>query len=282
MKPRPIIRYHGGKHKLADWIILFFPPHRIYVEPFGGADSVLIRKPRAYAEIYNDLDGEVCNLFAVARDKGEQLKEKLELTPFARTEFIKAYEKSDCPIEQARRTIIRAFMGFGSSAVTKQRKTTTRFSSPNTGFRANSNRSGTTPAQDWRNYPDKFPMIIDRLRGVIIENRDAKEVLAAHDSTETLHYIDPPYLASTRDRGSDYKFEMTEADHIELAAFVSTLKGMVIVSGYPSELYNQLYAGWHREDKVALADGARKRIESLWFSPNFPMNQTLFKSEASA
>lgn len=272
MKPRPIIRYHGGKHKLADWIISFFPKHKIYVEPFGGAASVLLRKSRSYAEIYNDLDGEVVNLFQVTRDRGDELLTKLELTPFARNEFIKAYEPSECPLEQARRTIIRAFMGFGSSAVTKTRKTTSRFSSPNTGFRANSNRSGTTPARDWHNYPGKFPLIIERLRGVIIENRAASEVISAHDSKESLFYIDPPYVSSTRDPGSDYKFEMTIEEHKILAAQLSEIKGMVIVSGYPSPLYDEIYKGWYKEEKFALADGAKKRTECLWFSPNFPFN----------
>lgn len=158
---RPLVRYHGGKWLLADWIISHFPAHRCYVEPFGGGGSVLIRKPRSHAEIYNDLDGEIVNLFRVVRDHGQQLREKLELTPFAREEFEVSYLDAPDPIEQARRTVMRSFMGFGSNVF----KLTRQGKRERTGFRACSTRSGTTPAEDWRNYPHALPAIIDRLRG---------------------------------------------------------------------------------------------------------------------
>ena len=250
---RPIVRYHGGKWMLAPWIISYFPSHRCYVEPFGGGGSVLLRKPRSHAEVYNDLDGEIVNLFRIARDHGEDLRRALELTPFSRDEFVLSYEPSEDPVEQARRTITRAFMGFGSNSHNKA-----------TGFRSNSDRSGTTPAQDWRHYPALFGAIIERLQGVVIENRDAFEVLQIHDSPTTLHYVDPPYLPETRDAGKDYRFEMDEADHVRLAEALGSLKGAVIVSGYPSPLYEDLYRGWQRAERAALADGAAPRTEVLW------------------
>ena len=104
---RPALRYHGGKWKLAPWLQLFFPAHRVYVEPFGGGASVLLRKPRSYGEVYNDLDAEVVNVFRMLRDRGPELHNLLTLTPFARAEFKLAYETSADPLEQARRTIAR-------------------------------------------------------------------------------------------------------------------------------------------------------------------------------
>jgi len=253
---RPILRYHGGKWLLADWIISHMPPHRTYVEPFGGAASVLIQKSRSYAEVYNDLCGEVVNLFRVVRDHGERLRQMLELTPFSRDDYKESYEVSPDPIEQARRTVIRSFMGFGSNAINRKVQS---------GFRANTTRSGTTPAGDWRGYPDCLPAIIERLRGVVIENRPAIQVIETHDGPETLHYVDPPYVAETRDKGDDYLFEMTNDDHRELAAVLNRVKGAVIVSGYACDLYDQdLYAGWHRVSRQAMADGARARTEVLW------------------
>lgn len=255
---RPVLRWHGGKWLLAPWIISHMPPHRVYIEPFGGAASVLLRKTRSYAEVYNDLDGEVVNLFQVLRspDAGK-LVEQIRLTPFAREDFNAAYSETEDPIERARRLIIRSFMGFGSNGHTRV-----------TGFRTNSNRSGTTPAHDWANYPDSLAAVIERLSGVVIENRDAKLVMANQDGPETLHYVDPPYVMATRtDPTKDYAHELTDADHAELLAFLDTLEGMVLLSGYPSQMYDDALPGWTRVERAALADGARKRTEVLWINP---------------
>ncbi len=258
---RPALRYHGGKWKLAPWIISRFPDHRVYVEPYGGAASVLLRKPRSYAEIYNDLDGEIVNYFRVLRDHPRQLQRLLSLTPFSRDEFRLSFELSDDPIEQARRTAIRSQMGFGGNSLNR---------SIQSGFRANSNRSGTTPAHDWANIPPNTRLLGRRMRGVVIENRPAIQVMQAHDAKHTLHYVDPPYVHATRSIKAHghhgYTHEMTNDDHRELAKELHGMKGMVIVSGYHSALYDDLFGKWYREERKALADGARPRTEVLWFN----------------
>lgn len=265
MKPqRPIIRYHGGKWRLAPWIISYFPDHKVYCEPFSGAASVLLRKERSYAEVLNDLDGEIVNLFRVARDHGSELLRALELTPFSRDEFSESYEPTACGVEQARRTVVRAYMGFGSNAHHRA-----------TGFRAKSHRSNTTPAHDWRAYPGKFGDIIERLQGVVIENRDALQVIETHDAPDTLFYVDPPYVTATRDRGSDYNHEMGDDEHRHLAAALNSVSGMVLLSGYDCPLYAELFAEWDRVECEALADGARKRTEVLWMR-NLPVQADLF------
>lgn len=244
---------------LASWIIGHFPQHRVYVEPFGGAGSVLIQKPRSYGEVYNDLDGEVVNLFRIVRDRGRELIPLLELTLFSRADYRASFERTEDPMEQARRTVIRSFMGFGSNSLCRDIKS---------GFQSNSNRSGTTPARDWRNYPAALVAIIDRLRGVTIENKDACEVMMQHDGKDTLHYCDPPYVHSTRSTSMHgnhgYAHEMDDADHERFADCVNSLRGMVIVSGYHSDFYDRLFGGCRRTERAALADGARERTEVLW------------------
>ena len=258
MVTRPVLRWHGGKWNLAPWVIQHLPAHRIYVEPFGGAASVLLRKPRAYAEVYNDLDDDVVGLFRVLRDpvSASQLVSSIRLTPFARIEQVEAYEQAADPVERARRLIVRSYMGFGSNGTHRK-----------TGFRANSNRSGTTPARDWANYPDPLAAVAERMVGVTVENRDAKAVMAAHDGPATLHYVDPPYMPETRDKGGDYAHELTGDQHVELLQFLRTLGGMVVLSGYPSPVYDDLLADWTRVERKALADGARARTEVLWINP---------------
>lgn len=256
---RPVLRWHGGKWILAPWIISHFPHHRVYVEPYGGAGSVLMRKPRSYAEVWNDLDDAVVNLFQVLRSsRATELVEHLRLTPFARAEFDETSGPwpSD-PVERARHLVIRAFMGFGSNAHGRS-----------TGFRANSNRSGTTPAHDWANYPDCLLAIIERVSGVVVEKRDAVRVMETHDSPKTLHYVDPPYVWGTRgDDSPDYAHEMDDGAHASLLAFLPTLAGMVVLSGYPDQMYDAALPKWRRVERKALADGARERTEVLWINP---------------
>lgn len=262
MISRPVLRYHGGKFRLAPWIIGHFPPHGVYVEPYGGAGSVLMLKPRSYAEIYNDLWGVVVNVFRVLRDPAgaQELERLLRLTPFSRAEFESEAGADESAVEQARRAILRSFAGFGSASTNGNYRT---------GFRASSHRSHTTPAHDWANYPDSIRAFCERLSGVVIEQRPARQIIETHDGPDVLHYVDPPYPVETRNmkRGNAvYAEDMCTADHEDLARTLQACRGMVLVSTYPSVLYDGLYAGWAREERDALADGAAPRREVLYLN----------------
>lgn len=270
--PRPLLRWHGGKWLLAPWIIDRFPTHQCYVEPFGGAASVLLRKERSYSEVYNDLDRVLVDLFAVLRDPdlAAQLIAQLELTPFSRVEFDQAYVVADDPVEAARRTIIRSFMGFGSDSTAGHYRT---------GFRSNTTRMGTTPARDWSNYPEALRAIVRRLDGVTFESKPAIDVMRQYDQAKTLHYVDPPYHPSTRSTGNRrrcgpgraawhvYKHELEHNDHVALLDALRSLQGMVVLSGYPTALYDEALADWRRIERPHYADGASPRTEVLWLNP---------------
>lgn len=264
---RPILRYHGGKWLMAEWIIQHMPKHKVYCEPFGGGASVLLQKSRVAAELYNDLDGVVVNVFRVLQDpdKAARLLRRIELTPYARAEFDLTYTKPKDDVEAAVFTVVRSFMGHGTDAITRTCRT---------GFRAKMSDSRSFASAAWATWPSSVATFVERLRGVLIENRDASDIMLRVDGAATLFYVDPPYVTSTRrsldnGRGSvhGYRHELGDEDHRKLAKLLRSLKGMVLLSGYHSPLYDRLYRGWGRVEREALADGARPRTEVLWFNP---------------
>lgn len=266
---RPALRYMGSKWKLAPRIVPLLPPHRAYSEPFGGGAAVLLRKPRSYAEIYNDLDDEVVGMFRVLRDPtaAAELLRRLALTPFARTEFLASYEDAvDDPIERARRLVVRSFMGHGSTSVALRRTT---------GFRSGiHSRRNTTAAADWARLPPALSAIVDRLQGVAIENRPALDLMARDDAGDTLLYVDPPYVHETRSQKRQggslehaYKHEMTDQQHVELLDWLCACKSMVVLSGYAHPIYDERLQAWRRVEMSTHADGGQPRTEVLWINP---------------
>lgn len=258
---RPVLRYHGGKWKLAPWIIGHFPPHYTYVEPYGGGASVLLRKPPSAQEVYNDLDEEIVNVFRVLREPSAaaRLKSLLELTPFARAEYDLSYVASEDAVERARRTLVRAYMGFGSASVSSQYKS---------GFRCK-RADSSLPSSEWSRYPDSIAAFVRRLRAVTVECKPALSVLRRYDTTSTLFYVDPPYSRGSRtSHGDCYRYEMSDADHEQLAEVLRSLSGMVVLSGYITPLYERLYADWTMMARKTKSAANSARQECLWLSPN--------------
>ncbi|MDR0996995.1 MAG: DNA adenine methylase [Zoogloeaceae bacterium] len=256
---RSALRYFGGKWAIAPWILEHMPPHKVYVEPFGGAASVLLRKPRSRTEVYNDLDEEVVGLFRVIQDpkQCQQLMRLLKRTLYARAEFKRAFEASTDPIIRSQRAIIRAYMSLHHSALFMPSKSGSFASSPGSGHKS------------WANYPRHLASMCRRLRGVIIEQKDAREVIRIQDSPDTLFFVDPPYLPSTRDRSTRYRHDLDQSQHIDLLDQLKAAQGKVMIAGYPSPLYDEHLAGWQRIERehYARANGVRKAIEALWIKP---------------
>lgn len=267
---RPLIRYHGGKFRLADWIISHFPNHETYVEPFGGAASVLFAKTPSKTEVYNDLDNDVVNLFKVLRDPqlSYELAEQLNLTPYSRTEFYNARVESDDPVEKARRLVIRAQMGFGSAGATKK----------TTGFRLDTSRGNSSITSIWDQQPKVIIDAASRLKNVMVENRDALSVIEDLDNEDTLFFIDPPYVLDTRNMGGKaYRHEMTNVEHKKLIELLIQVKGKVIICGYEHPIYDKL--NWKKVSKTSAAagqSGSVLREEVLWINPQAEKQQDLF------
>ncbi len=261
-----LLRYYGAKAAVVHKILPHFPAHDVFVDAFGGSGSVLFNKERSRVEVFNDLNDEVVNLFDVLRDedRAATLAHLCELTPYSRTEYARSYEPTDDPVERARRLLVRATMGHAML----------EFNDARTGFRADriGDPSRQSVTQDWLKQPDKIKVAVERLKGVVVENRPAVKVIGMYDTPDTLHYLDPPYTHDTRESTQIYSHEMSAEDHEELADCAHSAQGMVVLSGYDSPLYRKLFADWQRVEfkgRVAQSNNGankRKRVEVLWMN----------------
>jgi len=264
MKP-PVI-YFGGKTVHAPRIGALFPEHGHYVEPYCGSLAVLLAKPVSPMETVNDLDQALVTFWRVLRERPADLARACMLTPHSLTEFREAGDVDDPgdEVEQARRVWIRLTQG----------------------------RTGTLRSTGWRHYVDpagggtgmpdyltgyvnRMAAAAERLHRVSLECRPALEVIEWYGrSPDVLLYADPPYLRSTRNSGA-YRHEMTEDDHRQLAKALHEAKAAVVLSGYPSDLYDlELYPDWHR---TAFTSGTGQnaetwgnRTEVVWSNRPFP------------
>lgn len=251
-----MLRYPGGKWKAAKWIIQNFPIHTTYVEVFGGGASVLLQKQKSRTEVYNDINQGVVNVFQVMRDveKSKELMRLLDLTPFAYDEYLDCYNEPLNDVDYARRMIARSFMGIGSDSVFRQN-----------GFRRGFNNKELNANNNLFSYSENIPMFTERLKSVIIENMDYKDLIKMYDNPSTLFYVDPPYLdevLSIKRQYYEHKFDLEE--HKELAEILRNVKGKVVLSGYPSELYDTLYLGWNKTMKDLIVGDGSKRYETIW------------------
>lgn len=268
---RPVARYPGGKARLVNWLVPIIEsiPHGLYVETHGGAGNVLLAKKRSEGEIYNDPFPDIRNVFWVMRNEklARKLKRQCELTPFDYYEFQLSYEPGGDPVERARKTIFRSFAAIGSNGVSRS----------HTGFRGTKNNgTDVTSAQEWARWPEAIDFFTERLRGVVIEGRDALHIIKKYDRPSCLFYVDPPYDRKTRDRKKLYMLEYTEEQHRKLAKLLHEIQGKVVISGYNGKLYQELYGDWRMLSTKTTAQNGGKRIECLWLSPNINVQQTLF------
>lgn len=260
---RPTIRYYGAKCKLAPWIISHFTAHFCYCEPFCGGAAVWQQKPPSELEVLNDLDGNIINFFRMLRERPKELIRAIELTPYSRDEYRLSRQPGGDDLELARRFYVYLWQSFGATP------------KGNSGWRFQHSDNGYNVAHHFAKT-DHLWQVVDRLKGVQIENDDALSVIRRFDTPETLFYCDPPYLPETRERNGRYKEEVTKEYHCQLAATLNSIQGKAIISGYQSQLYDELYAGWRRVEKRTATNGRAIATECLWLSPNATLQMSLF------
>ncbi len=247
---KPPFSYFGGKQTLAARLVQILPVRRVYIEPFFGSGAVFFAKPRGDHEIINDRDGEIVNFFRVLRDSPEELQIACHLSPYARDEWSACADLPEgiTPIERARRFWVRISQSFGAKTI-------------DTGWSRSVSR--TPQAATIARRLGMFAGFAERLSRVTIENYNAVDLIDRMACKDSVIYADPPYVHKTRigiskrPRG-DYAYEMTDQDHRRLAESLRATPAAVVLSGYDSGLYRELYGDWQRIDvDVVTSVGSR-------------------------
>jgi DNA adenine methylase len=259
-----VMGYYGSKVRVAARIVDLLPEHDAYIEPYCGSLAVLMAKrPGGRLEVVNDLDQDLMTFWRVLREQPAELERVCALTPHSRAEYAACWPITEPvdDVERARRVWVKLAMGRGGILRT-------------TGWRFHEQAHGRTSSmpRTLMGYTSRFTAAAARLQHVSLECLPAVDVVERYGRhSSNLLYVDPPYLGTARSHGNHYRHEMrTESDHRELAEALASARAAVVLSGYHSALYDELYAGWHTAEISAFtgqANGGRAggdRVEVLW------------------
>lgn len=265
--------YFGAKQTIAQRIIETFPQHNAWVEGFCGSAALTLAKKPVPIEVINDIDKQIVNLFSQLRENSDALCRAVELTPYARDEFVLARDhitngaSADLePLEKARRFLVATMMTVNGTMNAGSGWSYSQ-SYARQGREARVNR--------WCNLPQRLEKAVERLRGVRVENRDAREIVEMfEDRPATLVYLDPPYFTK---RKHTYVIDAQDAAfHQDLLQKCTKARCMLVISGYQNELYEKILTsgmGWEsRTIGTSTRDTTGKiycRTEVLWMNSVF-------------
>lgn len=244
-----LIQYIGGKSFMLAELLSRIPPHHAYCEPFGGGAALLLNKPRSEVEIFNDIDGNLVNLFRVVRDRPDAFLKRADLLLYSRELFERWTRELDQGDDVDR--AIKYWYVVRSS------------------FFGSLGRSWAFESEGRRNRPRTLwnalrcvKTIHERLRDVYIEHLDFRRCIARYDSPETFFYCDPPYLGTRL----QYPVEFAERDHLDLAKLLRDARGKWLLTYNDHAKIRELYAGYRIEEltKPLYAGVCRAKKRPRW------------------
>jgi len=267
-----VLKYPGSKWRIAKWIISQFPKHHSYLEPYLGSGAVLFNKPMSDIETVNDLDLNVVNFFQCIREDSERLAKIVEATPYSRHEYDSTYnmgEVPDCKYERARQFLVKCWQGHGY-----------RVNQYKVGWKNDvQGRERAYAMRHWNVLPERILLAAERLKQVQVECMPAVELIKRFKFPEVLIYADPPYLMETRTSHvkAQYSNEMlNEKEHVELLEVLLQHPGHVVISGYESELYEDMLRGWSKNSIQSNDQSNRPRKEVIWMNYKPETQMSLF------
>lgn len=263
----PLGCYPGSKFRLMSKLMPLFPDHSHYVSVFGGLAGDLLAKPRSKLETFNDIDGNIYNLFQVLQKDGQRrrLIQRITYTPSSQRFYNDALrilsEPLRDPVESAWAFMVIANLGRCTGHPALQIKTNWAF-----------NRTATIRSQ-WDRLPDNIKRVAERFRKVQVASWSWQKVIGSLDTAGTLFFLDPPYVRETLSLSAKhyYPHAMTVDDHRELLDRLQTIKGHAVLCGYSSPLYEDALSHWRRVHFRTVAPMSwkskkPKRTEFVWMN----------------
>jgi DNA adenine methylase len=272
----PPLKWHGGKHYLAEKIVAAMPARckkpndpdendpgwLHYCEPyFGGGSVLLVNDPTGISEVVNDIDRRLTDFWRALQgeESFSRFARMLSSMPFSEAEWqLASASPAKDPVEDAARFFVHCRQSLAGRM---------------DGFaplsRMRTRRGMNEQASAWLSAVDGLAEVHARLRRVSILNRDALDVIRQQDGSRTLFYLDPPYLGETRTADDVYSFEMCAKQHEDLLDTILACKSRVMLSGYRSELYDRRLGNWtHHEfilpNQAASGKQKRRMVEIVW------------------
>lgn len=247
----PLYGYMGCKLTALPKILPKLPYDNAFIEVFGGSGTVMLNRKQSKTEVFNDRHSGVVAMFRVLRDPVQcaKLVEMINLTPYSREEFIRAKHKFydepfETDLERAHAWYILVAMSYAGNSRTWQRWLP---------------KSCDMRIERLFERVPHLSMIGQRFSRVMVENLDWRTCLRDYDSPNSVFYLDPPYVDS-----NVYKLKMSREDHIEMCNVIMKMKGFVMLSGYPCELYDRFTWDHHEKWTVANGDPVWGRYDAIY------------------
>ena len=212
----------GGKFQQRHSIVNLLPRHTCYVEVFSGGAHVLLAKPPSISkvEVLNDINNNLMHFWLVSRDYGDLLVEMLNNLPYSRTLY-QQWKNEPLPSDSLEKAVRWFYICWAYSG---------QYSF----------------AKEFRCSTELIKGLKDRLKNVLIECVDFRQIISKYDNKDTIFFADPPYdgqLNKEHYYGRKHNIipQFNEQDHIDLATLLNNIKGKALVCYYPTDLIKELY-----------------------------------------
>ncbi len=246
---RSILSYLGGKSLLRKEIISRFPSHVCYVEAFAGGAWVLFAKEPSKVEVLNDINSDLINFYQVVKCCPQELIVELQWDLVSRELFNKykkeLQEEELTPVQRAKRFYYILKASFGGQGTTFGYSTTSK------------------PKLNLMEFEKIVMEAHQRLKRVIIENLDYKEIIKRYDREHTLFYLDPPYRMPSSKAYVQY---FTDEDYIALKEVLSKIKGKFILSLNDDPFLRKLFRHFKIEEvctQYSISKATVKKVREL-------------------